>query len=518
MDAALPPSGEPPRHPLSPGAASRLTSAELIELAGADREFFCQTFFPSTVRQRIPLFHHKIWDLLESSARLVMIQVFRDGAKTSTLRMYTAKRIAFGFSRTILFVGKSQDHAIHSIRWIRKRIEEQGLFAKTFKLTPGTKQQDVHYEISHGLQSHPINLLAYGITGSVRGVNIDDFRPDLIVLDDVIDEEIANSEEQRRKSNELIYGALKNSLAPRTDAPDAKMVALQTPLNRDDFSVLALQDPEWTSARFGVWTPETENLPVQYQESSWPDRYPTADLRKEKQAYIGRNQLSIWMREKECKVTSPETSAFVSSWLQTYDLPPENMVIYAGIDPVPPPSDRQVSANMQNKDFEALTVVGRKGNDYFLLEYAINRGHQPDWTIQQFFRLSLKYRPRQWIVEAVAYQRTLAWILRQAMNYQRQHFVIHEFIDKRKKYDLIVDSLSGIASNRHLHVRKEHSDFISQFNDYPNIKHDDIINSVAMTIAVMQSAYTGAEEDYSWVQDEEKNIPPLAYNQSLMAP
>ena len=223
------------------------------------------------------------------------------------------------------------------------------------------------------------------------------------------------------------------------------------------------------------------------------------------------------MREKECKVVSPETSAFIPNWLKFYDLVPDGMVTYCGIDPVPPPSDKQIREGLRDKDFEALAAVGRKGNDYYLLDYSLNTGHEPTWTIQQFFRLSMKYNPRQWVVESTAYQRTLAWVLRQAMNHQKRYYVINEFVDQRRKFDLIVDALSGLASNGHLYVKREHAEFIAQFCDYPQVKHDDVLNIVAIIITVMTDTAVG-EQDFEDVEEAEKHIPALEYNRSLMAP
>lgn len=515
--------------PLAPSASepreTPLTPADLIELGSVDREFFCKTFFPQTMRQAMPLFHKHIWDLLESSSRFVMILVFRGGAKTSLLRMYAAKRIAYGLAKTVLIVGKSEAHALATARWLRKRIEHQtSLFAQTFQLKPGSKWQDHHFEIEHGLERddagnpRAITVLSMGATGSTRGVNIDDWRPDLIILDDIVDAENASTPEQRKKVNDNVYGALKPSLAPRVDAPDAKMVGLQTPLDREDYSCLALKDPEWVSLRVGCWTRDTENSMVGQQQSAWEERYPTEDMRKLKQAYIRRNQLSIWMREYECKITSPETSLFVASWLQFYDQAPPGMIVYSGIDPVPPPSERQIQQGMQNKDYEAIVSVGRIRNDYFLLDYDLMRGHQPDWTIATFFKHGLKHRPRRWIVEAVAYQRTLAWILRKAMESQKKWYVIKEFTDQRSKYNLINDGVSGIANNKHLWVKREHADFIQQFIDYPNVSHDDLLNIVAIVLMEMQdTAIDGNEDDYDG-SDDEKNIKSIAYNTELLAP
>lgn len=481
---------------------------ELINLGAVDSMFFGKTFFPKTARQDSPPFHGEVWSILDGPDRYINIQVFRGGAKTSMLRMFTAKRIAYGLSRTILYIGKSEGHAVRSVRWIRRQVEFNHLYSQVFGLRPGAKWQDSECEIYHGVDEHPIWLLGVGITGSIRGVNFDDYRPDLIVVDDVVDEENSATPEQRQKVNALLYGAVKESLAPRSESPTAKLVALQTPLNKEDYSTLALKDPEWRSARFGCWTAATEALPLEQQESIWQSRYSSEELRNEKMAAIRRNQLSIFLREKECKIVSPETSAFRLEWLQYYDVVPEQMVIVMAIDPVPPPSDAQIAAGLKNKDFEVLSVVGRYKGDYYLLEYSMKRGHEPSWTIAEFFRLAEKWRPRKVRVEAVAYQRTLSWLIKQAMEQRRRYFVIDDKADNRKKLTRIVDGLSGIASEGHFHVRKEHSAFITQFGEYPDSSHDDLLDATATAVTELsESAYE--MQDFEDILSEEEDIAPL---------
>lgn len=495
--------------------AEEMSVAEMVELGAVNSAFFAQAFFPKTVRQRSPEFHTRAWDLLDSTSRLVSLQFFRGGAKTSMSRIFGAKRIAYGNARTILWVGKSQDHALHSVKWLRKQIEYNRKFADTFQLRPGSKWQDVECEIIHGIEEFSITIMALGVTGSVRGVNIDDYRPDLIMLDDILDEENTSTPVQRKKTEDLVYGALKESLAPASETPDAKMVLLQTPHNIEDISMKSLVDPEWTSFRFGCWTRETENLPLEDAESAWPERFPNEVLRKEKLNAIRRNQLSIFIREKECRIISQETSTFLPEWLRYYELdPPRNqMSVVMIIDPVPPPSEIQIAQGLKKKDFECLTVMGRYKSDFFVLEYSAKTGHDPSWTISEFFRLSMKWRPSKTIVESVAYQRTLAWLLRTEMEKRRQYFVIFESDDKRSKYTKIVDGLSGPASNGHLHVKQHMVDLIQQFTEYPAVQHDDILETVGIGCSALQGLMYDDDTDADeMIKDEEKNIKPLTYN------
>ena len=504
--------------------AEMATVSEIVSHAAEDSIFFCKHFFPKTFRQGFADFHPKIWALLDDpTARYINIQVMRDGAKTTTLRSYAAKRIAYGLSRTILYIGASQDKAKASVGWIKKEIEYNETFTKTFglKRSPKTDWTSEKLKILHGAEGHPVWVLALGITGSVRGINLDDYRPDLIIIDDVVGDDNAATEEQRLKIRDLVLGALKESLSPASETPDAKMIILNTPRDFEDVSQRALKDPQFCSARFGCWTPATEDLPVEFQESSWPERYPSEVLRQEKEAAIARNELSIFAREKECRLITPETSAFRAEWLKYFgenemesEPPRHEMWVELVIDPVPPPSEIQIAKGLVGKDFEALTAVGRWKNRYYVLETIYNRGHQPNWTVATFFELCNRWQPRKVIVEAVAYQATLAWLLREGMKRTGRFYPIEEFKDKRKKIDRIKDGLAGAASNGALYVRRSQSAFISQFIHFPGKNpdgtHDDVLETVAIGVASLSRGFVGdlAEDHY---MQQDKYVPQLEY-------
>ncbi len=496
-----------------------VTLKELVELGAIDGNIFAQTFFPKTMRMKSPPFNKEVWDALDSKSRLVSLQLFRGASKTTTCRVFAARKIAYAQARTILWIGKSQDKSIDSVRWFRKQVEFNRLYADTFQLRPGSKWQDIACEVYHGVDEIPITILAYGITGPIRGINIDDYRPDLILLDDIIDEEIGASKIQMEAVENLVYGAVKQSLAPATEAPDAKMVLLQTPIARDDISMKSLNDPEWRAVRVPCWTKETEELNLYERVSAWEDRFPSETLRREKELAIQRNNVSTFSREMELKVVAKENAAFLPDWLRYYDLEPDNSFqSVMWIDPVPPPSEKELERGLRDKDYEVLAIVTKIGDKYYLREYSAKHGHEPSWTVAEFFRLAIKYRPRRIYVESVAYQRTLAWLLRKAMESQRQYFVIEEVTDKRKKHQRILDGLSGPASNFKLYVKpREHQDFIQQFLDYPSVAHDDIIEAVAGCVEKLSGHQFDTPVD-SWqdLMESDEKMPRLIHRN--MAP
>lgn len=467
---------------------------EVVRLGALDGPLFSRAFFPKTVRQATPQFHKEMWEGLDNPLyRYLNYVIYRDGAKTTLCRLFTAKRIAYNVSRTILYIGASESHAARSIQWLRRAVNFNKQYAGTFGLRPGTKWTDTEAEIYHGVDEQPIWILGVGITGNIRGINFDDYRPDLIVLDDILTDENAATLDQREKIANLVFGALKESLAPASEEPNAKMPMLVTPQHREDVSSLARNDPQFHSVVHGCWTKETMDLPVEKQESSWPERYPSEVLREDKRAAIARNRLSIFLREKECRLTSPETASFRGEWLQRYPdaEKPKGLYCVVAIDPVPPPSETQMKKALRGKDFEAITVWGRRGPDYFQLEEEAMRGHEPNWTVSKAIEFCLIHRPAAIIVEAVGYQRVLKGLLEAEMIRRKVFWPVIPYVDTRAKFTRIIGAFSGPASQGHIWISDKHTLFPSQFSVYgPTYSdHDDVLDSGAIALSQIANPY-----------------------------
>lgn len=493
---------------------------ELVQLCAVDDELFERTFFSRTFRQDHPPYAAQVSALLNGPDRYVNILIYRGGFKTTKLRAYSAKRIAYSLSRTILILGKSEGHALRTSRWLRLQIERNRLLTQMFGLRRGSKWQDHEFEIWHETDETPINVIAMGITGSTRGINVDDYRPDLIILDDVLDKDNSATPIRREDIKQRIYGAVWESLAPASENPTAKIVSLTTPQHREDYAVEAMKDPQWASLRISCWTPETENLPVQSQCSSWPARWSDETLRAEKLAAMSRNMLSTWMREKEVKLTTPEQAVFLPHWLQRWPSLPPYMVHYLVIDPVPPPSEVEVAKGLVNKDFEAIGIVGSFAGNYFIREIVVNKGHDPTWTCFEFFRLKRKYRPRKAIIEQVAYQRTLKWIIQQEMLKNHEWLMIDEFPRKMSKGAFIIDALTGPGSNQRLFIPPDDAmeglanspgmaQFVQQFIDCgpegSGLAHDDALEVAAVGVAAFTGQNIRLNETEGVIDEDEED-------------
>lgn len=473
-----------------------LSVDELVELCAVDDQLYCQTFFPRTVRQDFALFDEEITQLLENPAhRYVALKMFRGSAKTTKLRLFVSKRIAYAISNTILFVSNAQKHSIASLKWIRRQVETNERWARTYGLRPGATWNDEHLEIHHGVDGRVVHLLALGITGQIRGINLDDFRPDLIVVDDPDNEETTNTPEQREKTSDLVFGALQKSLAPPTENPTAKMALLQTPFNDFDLIATCEKSPAWHTVTIGCFDDN--------EESTWESRYPTEFLRQEKREHARLNKMALWMREMECKIISPETASFDVEWLKYWDDTglPSNLTKYIAIDPA--------SSESKRADDQVIGVVGFRGREVYVCEYTAEKGEMPEAAALTFMSFLTRHTIHRAVVESVAYQRVLAWYIEKKMSELRRWVVVDQVQDRRRKSDRIIQALRDKAANGLLYVHSSHKKFIEQFAAYrPNVDLiDDVLDMVAMAIT--------AHRGYAVTDDEgipalnEDDIPPI---------
>ena len=471
-----------------------LSPAEAVQVGATSLILYGRIFFPKTFRQSSPPFHEEIGQALMSRAfPKIGIEVFRDGAKTTLLRTYISQRIAYGISRTVLVVSASQAHSILTLRWVKRQVEHNRRWAETFRLKKGSKWTDDHIEILHEAIDEPITILALGITGQLRGFNIDDRRPDLILCDDTSTDSTSGSPEQRAKEVNTVFGALLNSLTPITEAPDAKAVVLDTPKSKFDLIEGLEKNPEWKFIRYGIFDAEGN--------SRWESRYPTAGLKKAKENAIKVGQLHIWMKEKECRIVSTETATFNPANLQYWDTLPPRASYLICIDPA--------SSDSKKADDNVVGVLAFHKDETYLVEYTAAKGQDPEMVTATVFEYIRRWKPIGIVVESVSYQRILAWYIEKAMREQRCWIPVYRVQDKRSKADRIIQALGGVTGMQRFFCLLSHTKFIEQYTEFaPGIEmHDDVIDMVSMGQhwSVAQGISDWLEGEYDVLDEDDED-------------
>lgn len=487
-----------------------LPRREIISLAAVDSVFYCREFFPRTFRQRSPDYHRDFWAKFEDPEwDLFGAEIFRGGGKTTLTRAGISKRIAYGVSRNILAVAISESMAIHTVRWIKKQIEQNRYWTDTYQLQKGSKWADDWIEIYSIPFDCTINVLAKGMTSGLRGLNPDDWRPDFIFCDDISNEETVGTPEQIKKNEDLFFGALVPVLAPKSEAPLRKLVLAQTGLSKDDIINKAHRDPAFRTVRYPKLLEDSNGA----LRSAWEDRFPLAEVLQEKEDYVRRNQLHVWLREYGCKIISRETAPLDVEWLRKWKSLPTNLVYYIGLDPASDKPGKKIHRT-------AIAVIGVNPQtaDIYLISYFAQKGKNPDEMWTWLVAAWRQHRPRKVGVETIAFQRMLAWYFRKKMEEDKFFFYIDEIQDKRAKSERIIQAFATCASQGRFHVHENHTEFMEGFGEWNEGLDWDLGDAVAqaITLATPWLAQSSIDGEYTEIgsYEDEKDIPELVFEES----
>ena len=121
-------------------------------------------------------------------------------------------------------------------------------------------------------------------------------RPGLIICDDLENDTLVETQEQRAKLKRWFFGALIPALKRR-----GKLIVIGTILHEDALLMELLSAKSWVSLRYAA---------IENGEPLWPENYSLADLDQIKEEYTAQNQLSLYYREYHNKIIDEETALF----------------------------------------------------------------------------------------------------------------------------------------------------------------------------------------------------------------
>jgi hypothetical protein len=157
--------------------------------------YFAQFIAPDIFDCPFGLFHYEIdrYFHLDRKENTFVLKIFRGAAKTTLLRFYVLQQILWGNLHYVVWIGANAQKANESVEAIR----DLSLMPNVRKMFGDVRansnkwSSDEYYHLSNtvkfGKQKHTYDgiIQSLGANQPLQGSNISNFRPDLIVLDDV---------------------------------------------------------------------------------------------------------------------------------------------------------------------------------------------------------------------------------------------------------------------------------------------------------------------------------------------
>lgn len=363
----------------------------------ADAEFFIQFFMGDLLTTPVPDIHKEIFGLMTGvDVNRFVCAIPRDHAKTTLAKLTCVWYFLFHQpTRFIAYLSNTAAVAIPAVKDVMDFLESPNCKAVFGPVEYSVKQDGVgYYEFT--IAGKSCILRAQGAGGQVRGLNIQNQRPNLVVIDDLESTEGAHSiatEESFKKLKTWFYGPFLKAL----DGFNSKIIQIGNMLSTRSLLYLHCKSRFWYSRVYGCI--RADGTPL------WPGKWSIESLRLDFEQYQEMGETELWFAEM---MNMPMSGV--------HGLIKSEQIGYA---PQMHPSDSKIgfitvdlAISMQDKAHKTTVTVHKWNIDRQAWQIADYEGGQLDpiqlWRL--IVRLAFKWRIRVIGIEDEAYQASLQYV------------------------------------------------------------------------------------------------------------
>jgi hypothetical protein len=329
-----------------------LTQAATLKVISEDRALASAMVFPHRHPQASPPFHVEIMDLWRANDEFVLIEAFREGAKSTLSEEFLLLEACFGnFGYCIIF-GETYTKARQRLEAIKfealKNMKLAALFGKL--RVAGNVWSENQIELMNGVM-----IEAHGWEEEIRGFKWHDLRPDRAYLDDIENKErVKDSAAVKKNINKLYL-----ELMPAMDKEKGKIRVTGTPLAEDCMVSRLRANPDWTSRKYPICNGDIDDPAT---VATWPERYPMEWIRKKRDQAERAGELRGFLQEYMLMAIGSQDKPFI-----------EDHIHEIAIDPAPwlPKTlvvDPARTANVGSSDRTGRVVLSRLATRIYVHE------------------------------------------------------------------------------------------------------------------------------------------------------
>ncbi|KKM27053.1 hypothetical protein LCGC14_1578570 [marine sediment metagenome] len=307
-----------------------------------DSLFFTHIYLRHYLKFTTPQFHKEIYHALGDDVQnFVELVAFRGSAKSTIASLsYPLYRAVTGKSRFIILISDTFKQAKIHIANLISELENNKELREDYG---DFRSKDEEWTATNLVLNNGVRILSLSKGQKIRGLRHLEFRPDLIIGDDIENPDSVRVKEQRDKTEEWWLSDVIPALAD-----EGKLVLIGSLLHTD--SLMAR-----TKGRIltGGWGLLKEYPIIKDGKSLWPERYDEKGLeRLQKQIAQSNEGKRFWLREYLLQIV-PDEGQIVTK-VNYYQKLPTIKVIGIGVD--------LAISQKQTADNTAFNVAG-EGDD-----------------------------------------------------------------------------------------------------------------------------------------------------------
>lgn len=459
-----------------------IDSDSIIEALHKDGEFFINFYLGDELEFPVPQFHKDSWNLITSEMILyIALALPRGHAKTTLSKLCCVWYLLFTPTRFIVYVSNTANVAVEACQDIIKYMLSDN-HRKLFGDLEFKVQREGHgYYKFHmncpdgkgGMYRKFVILKAFGAGQQVRGVNIDNQRPELAVVDDLEDNDNTATPMLQKKLKVWFFGAFMKAMSKK----QKKVIYLGNMLSNQSILYSIVEKSQlWHSIRYGCIL--SDGTPL------WPEMWSIKEIQDDYIEYVREGLTALWFAEM-MNTPMAEGQALIDPSEITYMplvVPGQQKVAYMTYDPA-------VSQKTWGND-SAIAVHAYVADRWQIVETVKGK-----FSLDQLFfiiiELSNKWNTRVLGVEAGAFQIGIELIFDILMKAHQKTLYIYPIPHKNRSK---VERLAAWASalKQKFWTLTEGDQVITQqlitFDPLKTNNIDDVIDACAMGL-VMKELY-----------------------------
>lgn len=371
--------------------------AEVMRLGEQELNFFAPLALPDICRLAYPPMFQVIWNMLRKAVikdtgfdRLAL-GLPRGFTKTTFLKLFILHTLLYTDRSFILIIGATAQRAEDILSDIADMLDDSNIKTVFGDWRALTLERDTQSVKKFVFRGRKLVIAAMGTGGSVRGLNIKNMRPDIIVMDDMQSWDEAESPTQADHILTWMTGTLMKAASKQRCL--YIFVGNLYPFPGSILRKLK-QNPEWTSFVVGGLLADGESI--------WPELQSREQLLAEFEHDIAIGKPEIFLAEvlnddEASSRSGIDVSRIPFAPHDITDIPAQGAFIV--IDP---------AGDKKHSDSTEIAVFYLY--DGIPLCRAVSSGQlNPEQTIREALRLALTHGATVIAVESVAYQASLLY-------------------------------------------------------------------------------------------------------------
>jgi predicted phage terminase large subunit-like protein len=431
-----------------------------IKRAKSNIGFFACYYLSHYMPYPSAAFHKELFQMAQEDkkGKRIAIAAPRGHAKSTILSLiFPLWCIISRRKRFIIIVSDTIYQASLHLSAIINELEQNEKLKKDFGSLIGSEkwtQTDI-------LTANGIRLVAKGTGSKLRGLRNLDVRPDLIVCDDLENDELVSTLEQRKKIYQWFTRALINTMDPEGD-----IVTIGTIIHYDSLLIKLLKKPGWNSAIYRAI--KDDGTPL------WPEKWDMQKLEQRKKEIGTVAFNSEYMNDP----ADPDTQIFQPNWFHFYqakDIENLNLSVYGALDPA--------LSQHERADYSAFITIGIADDGrIFVLDADLCRLSPRALIDKLFFKFS-RFHHLLIALETVAFQDVLRRWIEDLSSEQKIYLPMKEVKHSSDKIRRIT-RLSPLFERGLIYLQHDQQLLLEQLEHFPRAAHDDGPDALEMAVDI----------------------------------